>query len=154
MMTKVVVLGKVISIAGIELGPSKVKVLSQLSIATMKKQVRLFLGFAGYYLCSINGFINISIPLLNLLSKDVVFLWIEQFQDMFKTLKEKFLVVPILRWSNWVLHSCIFIDALDIRHKKSTFYHHQENGQVESVKNILESIVTEIIQIHHKHCVE
>jgi len=37
MMTKVVVLGKVISIAGIELGPSKVKVLSQLSIATMKK---------------------------------------------------------------------------------------------------------------------
>jgi transposase InsO family protein len=37
-----------------------------------------------------------------------------------------------------------------IQHRKSTPYHPQENGQVESTNKVIESILTKIVQLHHK----
>ena len=37
-----------------------------------------------------------------------------------------------------------------IRHCKSSPYHHQDNGQVESTNKVLESILTKTIHLHNK----
>jgi transposase InsO family protein len=42
------------------------------------------------------------------------------------------------------------IEQYQIKHKESTPYHPQENGQVESINKVIESILTKIVQLHHK----
>ena len=41
-----------------------------------------------------------------------------------------------------------------IRHYKSSPYHPQNNGQVESTNKVLESILTKTIHVHHKDWVD
>lgn len=42
------------------------------------------------------------------------------------------------------------IHKYKIQHKKSTPYHLQSNGQVESMNNVIESIHTKTVNIHKK----
>jgi transposase InsO family protein len=42
------------------------------------------------------------------------------------------------------------IEQYQIKHRKSTPYHRQENGQVESTSKVIESILTKTVQLHHK----
>ena len=42
------------------------------------------------------------------------------------------------------------MEKYKIRHKKSTLYHPQENGQVESTNKVTESILTKIVNMHQK----
>jgi hypothetical protein len=51
--------------------------------------------------------------MLGLLIKDVDFLWTDQCQTSFETLKGKLSVAPILRGPNWALPFYISIDAYD-----------------------------------------
>jgi transposase InsO family protein len=46
------------------------------------------------------------------------------------------------------------IEQYQIKHRKSTSYHPQENGQVESMNKVIESILTKIVHLHHKDWVE
>jgi len=41
-----------------------------------------------------------------------------------------------------------------IKHCKSSPYHPQDNGQVESTNKVLEAIITKTIQMHHKYWAE
>jgi transposase InsO family protein len=47
-----------------------------------------------------------------------------------------------------------FIEQYQIKHMKSTPYHPQENGEVESTNKVIESILTKIVQLHHKDWVD
>lgn len=67
------VLGHIISNRGIEVDKAKVDVISNLSLPKSIKEVRSFLGHAGFYRRSIKDFSKISKPLCNLLVKDVTF---------------------------------------------------------------------------------
>jgi hypothetical protein len=51
--------------------------------------------------------------MFGLLIKDVDFLWTEQCQTAFETLKAKLSVAPVLRGPNWALPFHISIDASD-----------------------------------------
>jgi hypothetical protein len=42
------------------------------------------------------------------------------------------------------------IEKYGIKHYKSSPYHSQDNGQVESKKKVMESILTKTIQLHHR----
>jgi hypothetical protein len=75
--------------------------------------VRRFLGHAGYYRRLIENFTKIAAPLFGLLIKDVDFVWTEQCQTAFKTLKAKLSVAPVLRGPNWTLPFHISTDAFD-----------------------------------------
>jgi hypothetical protein len=75
--------------------------------------VRIFLGHAGYYHGFIENFTEIVLPMFELLIKDVDFLWTEQCQTTFKTMKAKLYVTPVLRGPNWALPFHISIDAFD-----------------------------------------
>jgi len=46
------------------------------------------------------------------------------------------------------------IEQYQIQHRKSTPYHPQANGQVESTNKVIESILTKTVQLHHKDWVD
>ena len=56
LFTKGVVLGYIISQNGIEVDPAKIRVISNLSVPQNQKDIRSFLGRAGYYRCFIENF--------------------------------------------------------------------------------------------------
>jgi hypothetical protein len=76
--------------------------------------VRRFLGYVGYYHRRlIENFTKIVAPMFGLLIKVVDFLWIEQCQTSFETLKAKLSMAPVLRGANWDLLFHISTDASD-----------------------------------------
>jgi hypothetical protein len=97
LFTEGVVLGHHVSSEGIKLDPSKIEVIIIIPPPNTQKDVSIFLGHAGYYRRFIENFTKIFAPIFGLLIKDVNFIWTEQCQTAFETLKGKFFVAPVLR---------------------------------------------------------
>ena len=70
MTTSGIVLGHVVSSKGIEVDKAKVEVILKLPSPKIIREVRSFLGHAGFYRRFIKDFSVISRPLCNLLKKD------------------------------------------------------------------------------------
>ena len=113
MMSEGVVLGHFISTDGMQVDPSKIRVIKNIPTPGAQKEVRSFLGHVGYYKRFIENFPKLASPLFSLLMKDVQFTWNEACQTTFVKLKEKLSTTPILRGPNWTLHFHISLDAFD-----------------------------------------
>ena len=113
MLTEGIVLGHHISSSRIKVDQAKIQVIVNLTPPTTQKEVRSFLGYAGYYRRFIENFSKIALPLFNLLVKDVEFQWTNNFQNAFEKLKEKLSISPILRGHNWYFPFHISTDASD-----------------------------------------
>ena len=87
MTTHGIVLGHIVSQAGIAVDKSKVDLIEKLPTPRNIKDIRSFLGHAGFYRRFIKNFSAISRPLCNLLSKDVEFEWTRACQISFAYLK-------------------------------------------------------------------
>ena len=70
-----IVLGHIVSSKGIEVDKSKIKWIANLPTPKSIKNMRSFLGHAGFYRRFIKDFSIISKPLSNLLTKDNIFEW-------------------------------------------------------------------------------
>ena len=90
MITNGIVLGHVVSSKGIEVDKSKIELISNLPTPKSVKDIRSFLGHAGFYRRFIKDFSVISKPLCNLLTKENVFKWTEQCEKAFLNLKASF----------------------------------------------------------------
>ena len=77
MMSEGAVLGHFISANVIQVDPSKIKVIKNILAPTTQKEVRIFLGHAGYYRRFIENFSKLASPLFCLLMKDAQFVWSE-----------------------------------------------------------------------------
>ena len=110
-LTEGIMLEHHISSSGIKVDPTKIQVIVNLMPPTNQKEVRSFLGYAGYYRRFIKNFSKITLPQFKLLAKDVEFQWTNHCQNAFQILKGKLLVVPILRGPNWSLPFHISTDA-------------------------------------------
>ena len=99
---------------GIKVDPMKIEVIVGLPSPKTQKEVRIFLGHAGYYRYFIENFTKITAPMLKLLTKDVEFQWTESCQSSFEVLKDKLSVAPILMGPDWSLPFHISIDASDM----------------------------------------
>ena len=75
MVTQGIVLGQIVSSKGIEVNKAKVELIQHLSTLKCGKDIRSFLGHAGFYHRFIEVFSSISKPLCHLLSLDVPFEW-------------------------------------------------------------------------------
>lgn len=73
MVKKEIVLGHVISKNGIEVDKVKIKVTRDLPSPRLVKELRAFLGHAGFYRCFVKDFSKLSRPFTNLLAKDAKF---------------------------------------------------------------------------------
>ncbi|XP_024042755.1 uncharacterized protein LOC112099572 [Citrus clementina] len=82
------VYGHVISERGIEVDKSKIDLIHSLPPPTSVREVRSFLGHAGFYRRFIKDFSKIALPLCNLLQKDAKFDFNEECQRAFKKLKK------------------------------------------------------------------
>ena len=75
------------------------------------KEVKQFLGLAGYYCKFIPRFSDLSRPLTRLTRKDVLFEWIKECQSCFELLKEKHCTYPILQYPDLNKSYVLFTDA-------------------------------------------
>jgi len=95
MVRKGIVLGLIIFKDGIAVDKAKIDLIFNLSPPTCMKEVRSFLGHAGFYNCFIKDFSKIVIPLSNLLAKDVPFYFSDECLEEFSKLKEALTSAPI-----------------------------------------------------------
>jgi hypothetical protein len=89
-------LGHVISQEGIAVNPSKVASVLEWEAPKNVKEIRGFLGMAGYYQRFIEGFSKIAEAMTKLLRKNTPFVWSEECEASFQALKEKPTTTPML----------------------------------------------------------
>ena len=68
-----IVLGHHVSSQGIKVDPAKIEVIVGLPSPKTQKEIRIFLGHAGYYYRFIENFTKIAAPMFKLLTKDSEF---------------------------------------------------------------------------------
>ncbi|KAF8107790.1 hypothetical protein N665_0117s0058 [Sinapis alba] len=101
------------SAAGIEVDRAKIKVMTSLLAPTNVKDIRSFLGHAGFYRRFIKDFSKIARPRIALLCKEVKFEFTLECLEAFKEIKSALLSVPIVQSSDWSLPFKIMCDASD-----------------------------------------
>jgi hypothetical protein len=93
-------LGHTISSKGISVDPNKVQEVMDWKPPTSVHQIRSFLGLAGYYCRFIPDFSRISKPMTELLKKAVKFVWDEDCEKAFHTLRAQLTTAPVLAQPN------------------------------------------------------
>ena len=86
-------LGYVISSEGISMDPAKVKTVVEWQTS---RSVQCFLGFANFYRKFIQDYSKLVLPLTQLTRKGQSFVWSEEADMAFKSLKKAFTSAPIL----------------------------------------------------------
>ncbi|RDY12398.1 Retrovirus-related Pol polyprotein, partial [Mucuna pruriens] len=114
MVTEGIVLGHLVSNRGIEVDKAKIDVITSLPNPTSVREVRSFLGHAGFYRRFINDFSKLALPLSTLLQKDVEFNFDQPCIEAFQKLKSKPISVPILQAPNWDLPFELMCDASNL----------------------------------------
>jgi hypothetical protein len=89
-------LGYIISSKGVATCPDKVSVILNWLVLAKVKELRSFLGLAGYYKKIVRHFRIISRPLTELLKKNTMFVWTSDNDTAFKTLKQLLAQAPVL----------------------------------------------------------
>ncbi|GJU96827.1 putative reverse transcriptase domain-containing protein [Tanacetum coccineum] len=104
-------LGHVINNKGVHVDPAKVEAIRNWSAPTTPKEVRQFLGLAGYYRRFIEGFSLISKPLTKLTQKNKKYEWGTEEDEAFQTLKQKLCSAPILTLPEGTENFVVYCDA-------------------------------------------
>lgn len=94
---EVIYLGHLISQDGIKPDPSKTIAVSSFPKPKTPKNIKSFLGLVGYYRRFIKNFADIAKPLTALLRKNVEFIWTNQCEIAFESLKTAITTEPILQ---------------------------------------------------------
>ena len=89
-------IGHLISEEGFEPLPEKIKSIKNMTPLKTTKEVKQFLGLAGYYWKFVPRFADLSRPLTNLTRQNVEFEWMEKCQKSFDNLRELLIKDPIL----------------------------------------------------------
>ena len=110
-LEEVMFLGHVISKEGVSVDPAKVEAVLSWQQPKNARDIRSFLGLAGYYRRFIQDFSKIALPLTKLLKKEAKFLWDEKCEASFQLLKERLTSAPILTLPSGKGGFVIYTDA-------------------------------------------
>ena len=113
MVNQGIVLGHVISEKGIEVDKAKVDIVRHLPSPTTVREIRSFLGHAGFYRRFIKDFSKIARSLTSLLQKDIPFSFDEECKKAFDTLKHFLTTAPVMTPPDWSLPFELMCDASD-----------------------------------------
>ncbi|XP_039684977.1 uncharacterized protein [Medicago truncatula] len=101
------------TVTGIEVDKGKIEIIEKMLPPTSVKEIRSFLGHAGFYRRFIKDFSSITKPLTSLLLKDADFVFDDDCLQAFCRLKEALITAPIIQPPNWSLPFEIMCDASD-----------------------------------------
>jgi hypothetical protein len=104
-------LGHTISQNGISMDPSKVQEVMDWKPPKSVHQIRSFLGLVGYYRRFILDISRIAKPMTELLKKGVKFVWSEECDKTFHTLREHLTSAPVLTQPDMSKAFEVFCDA-------------------------------------------
>ena len=104
-------LGHVITRDGIQPDPEKIKVVQEYPVPRTVKDVRAFMGLTNYYRKFVKDFAHIASPLHDLTKKGAAFLWTEECQTAFETLKQALTEAPILAYPDFTQPFQLATDA-------------------------------------------
>jgi len=108
---EVIFLGHKISEQGVEPDDRKVQAVRDFPTPKTTKQLKSFLGLAGYYRKFVPQFSKIAAPLHKLLKKEAKYVWGESQENAFRTLKQKLMSKPILQYPDFSREFIITTDA-------------------------------------------
>jgi hypothetical protein len=106
-------LGHVISQNGVATDPGKVSIIKSWPSPRSAKEIRSFLGLAGYYRKFVANFGILSRPLTNLLKKGQLFVWHSEHEQAFNALKQALINAPVLALPDFSQQFEIETDASD-----------------------------------------
>lgn len=98
---EVMYLGHLITENGVKPDSNKIKTVAEYPIPKSPKDIKSFLGLAGYYRRFIKNFSTITQPLTKLLKKDAIFNWTSLQQDSFEKLKSLLCSEPLLQYPDF-----------------------------------------------------
>ncbi|KAL0734144.1 hypothetical protein Bca4012_010354 [Brassica carinata] len=113
MVKEGIVLGHKISEKGIEVDKAKIEVMVSLPPPKTVKDIRSFLGHAGFYRRFIKDFSKIARPMTKLLCKEAAFSFDEDCLEAFKKIKGDLVSAPIVQPPDWDLPFEIMCNASD-----------------------------------------
>lgn len=108
---EVTYLGHIIGSSGVRPDPKKLTAVKDFPRPKNAKNIKQFLGLAGYYRRFIPQFSKISKPLTNLLKKDIPFKWDSAQNEAFVTLRDKLCEEPILQYPDFSKDFVVTTDA-------------------------------------------
>lgn len=92
--------------------PAKIQVIQHCPTPVVSaKELRGFLGLAGFYRKFVHHFGIISKPLSDLLKKNTTFIWTPDHQQTFDVLKQALVSAPVLALHYFSQTFCIYTDA-------------------------------------------
>jgi hypothetical protein len=108
-------LGHIVGAEGIKADPGKCEVISKFPTPRRVKDIRSFLGAAGFYRRFVKGYARIAAPLNKLLQKDEPFLWTPECQAAIDHLKKCLTSEPVmLSYPRDDLPFVLYTDACDV----------------------------------------
>ena len=110
---EIVYLAHRINSFGIKIDDSKYQAIETYPVPRNVKNVRAFLGMAQFYRRYIKSFATIALPLNKLLRKDTKFVWTEECQVAFETLKKALVTAPVLAFPQFDKPFILAVDASD-----------------------------------------
>ncbi|GJY11072.1 putative reverse transcriptase domain-containing protein [Tanacetum coccineum] len=114
---------------GIHVDPSKVESVKNWKTPESPTEIRSFLGLAGYYRRFIENFSKIAKPLTLLTHKNKTYVWGNEQDEAFQTLKEKLCNAPVLALPDGPDDFVVYCDAS----KQGFGYQSFQTGMVDSV---------------------
>ncbi|WVZ10308.1 hypothetical protein V8G54_014838 [Vigna mungo] len=109
-VTRVEYLGHFISAEGVATYPTKIAVVQQCPLPQSVKQLRGFLGLAGYYRIFVYNYRTIARPLHDMLKKEG-FKWTEEAKNAFQKLKTQLSNTLVLALPNFSKEFILEVDA-------------------------------------------
>nr|GEW43303.1 hypothetical protein [Tanacetum cinerariifolium] len=106
-------LGHKINDGGLMMDGAKIKAIKDWQLLTKVTELRSFLGLVNYYRRFIMGYSTIASPLMDLLKKNKAWIWDEECQATFESLKKAVMEEPVLRLSDVTMPFELHTDASD-----------------------------------------
>lgn len=94
-------LGHLVSENGVLPDPAKVEILQKYPVPTNTDEVKRFVAFCNYYRKFIKNFAEITYPLNKLTRKYETFIWTNECQKAFETLKHSLITPPVLEFPDF-----------------------------------------------------